>query len=345
LTRGRRWFCDLAMPRNLPPYVLRQRTRHGKVVFYFRRGDGPRIRLPDPTDPEFPKAYAAAFASPRIHAPATKDTLSMLIASYRISSAYAALSPATRRQRDNIFLHVEKSAGHIPFRDITRQDIVDGRERRKDTPAQSRNFLDAVRGLFRWAHDSGLVKEDPTETVSNPPKSRSRDGFPIWTDEDVVRYGARWPVGSVERRWLDVLVHTGLRRGDAVRLHSDHVKAGMIELQAEKTGTTVYVPLAPELAGIVGWFIVGEMGRPMAKESFGNAFREACRQAGVEKSAHGLRKLAATKWAERGLTVTELEALFGWSGGTMASHYTKTASRKRVAERVSLTFMKKTVTP
>ena len=70
----------------------------------------------------------------------------------------------------------------------------------------------------------------------------------------------------------------------------------------------------------------------MTKESFGNAFREACRAAGINKSAHGLRKLAATRAAEQGLSVAELEALFGWSGGTMASHYTKAANRKTLAQ-------------
>lgn len=44
-------------------------------------------------------------------------------------------------------------------------------------------------------------------------------------------------------------------------------------------------------------FIVGENGRPLTKESFGNLFRDACRAAGVPGSAHGVRKLAATRMA------------------------------------------------
>ena len=63
----------------------------------------------------------------------------------------------------------------------------------------------------------------------------------------------------------------------------------------------------------------------------GNLFRKACRAAGIYKSAHGLRKAAATRAANSGATVAELEAIFGWEGGRMASHYTKNADRERLA--------------
>jgi hypothetical protein len=44
-------------------------------------------------------------------------------------------------------------------------------------------------------------------------------------------------------------------------------------------------------------FIVGKNGKPLTKESFGNEFKTACRQAGVPGSAHGVRKIAATRAA------------------------------------------------
>src|SRR5262245_15221716 len=64
-------------------------------------------------------------------------------------------------------------------------------------------------------------------------------------------------------------------------------------------------------------FICGENGRPLTKESFGNVFRDACNAAGVTKSAHGVRKIGATRAANNGATVAELEAIFGWNGGRM----------------------------
>ena len=100
----------------------------------------------------------------------------------------------------------------------------------------------------------------------------------------------------------------------------------------------VSLPILPVLqasldAGPCGemTFIAGANGRPFAKESFGNEFKAACKAAGVPGSAHGVRKIAATRAANAGATVAELEAIFGWTGGTMASHYTRKADRKRLA--------------
>jgi site-specific recombinase XerD len=79
-------------------------------------------------------------------------------------------------------------------------------------------------------------------------------------------------------------------------------------------------------------FIVGERGNPMTKESFGNWFREICQEAGCPGSAHGLRKALATRLADEGATAHELEAVFGWRGGGMASLYTRKANRTKLAE-------------
>jgi integrase len=78
-------------------------------------------------------------------------------------------------------------------------------------------------------------------------------------------------------------------------------------------------------------FIVGENGRPLTKESFGNEFREACKKAGVPGSAHGVRKLAATRMANNGATEAQLMAVFGWTDSKMAAHYTRIANRRLTA--------------
>ena len=50
----------------------------------------------------------------------------------------------------------------------------------------------------------------------------------------------------------------------------------------------------------------------MTKESIGNLLKEKCVAAGLmNRSAHGLRKAAATVAAENGATEAELDAIFG----------------------------------
>ena len=43
------------------------------------------------------------------------------------------------------------------------------------------------------------------------------------------------------------------------------------------------------------------------------------------------KKAAATRAANAGATVAQLEAIFGWEGGRMAAHYTRAADRRRLA--------------
>lgn len=334
------------MPRKLPPYVVRERTRHGRVTFYFRRGKGQRVRLPDIRDPAFEEAYQRARKAlpPSQARQERQDTLAWLIGQYQRSSAYAGLAQATRDQRDNIFRQAVKESGAYPFAAITPDDIREARERRKETPHQSRNVLDAYRGLFTWAVEAGHLTSNPTEGVANP-KRIAGPGFLAWTMQDVAQFRKRWPRGTPQHLWLTVLLETGARRGDAVRIGWQHVKHRMATVETEKTGVYAFIPISGALArelrlsgaGRRATWICGDRGTALTKESFGNLFRAACREAGLppKKSAHGVRKLAATLDAEGGLTVEQMKAVYGWTSDAMASHYAKTANRRKLAEEAA----------
>jgi integrase len=82
-----------------------------------------------------------------------------------------------------------------------------------------------MRGLFRWALEAGMVKVDLTAGVKNPQRPKG-DGFRPWTEDDVAAYEKCWPIGTRQRVWLDVMLYTGLRRGDAVRLGRQHIRDG-----------------------------------------------------------------------------------------------------------------------
>jgi integrase len=103
-----------------------------------------------------------------------------------------------------------------------------------------------------------------------------------WTEEHVEAYDRRLSIGTRQRVWLDVLLYTGLRRGDAFRFGRQHVRDGVGTLKTGKSGFTVTVtlPILPVLAQTLAagpcddlTFIAGERGQPFTKESFGTAFR------------------------------------------------------------------------
>lgn len=330
------------MPRIRPPHLQHERTRHGRGAWYFRRGHGQRIRIrAEFGTPEFEVEYQAALDGTPIVIDRKKvavGTLAWLWERYRETTAWTELALATRSQRESAMRPVLKQSGAVPASAITRAHIAAGRDRR--TPAQAGHFLSTLRGLFSWATDAGHVKVDPTAGVKRPAKKKGK-GFLAWTEDDVDRYEARWPIGTKERVWLAVLLYTGLRRSDAVCLGRQHIRDGVASLQNKKTKITVTLPILPVLqaalsAGPCGdlAFICGTRGEPLTKQSFGNAFRAACRASGLEKkSAHGVRKIGAIRAALNGATVAELNAIFGWTGDRMAALYTEAADRIRLARR------------
>lgn len=327
------------MPRPRPQHLQRQITRHGKVVWYVRIDRGPKIRIRgDYGSDEFNAAYNAAISGEKPVAPGApaKDTLAWLIGLHRKSGYYAGKSAATRRKRDQIFAQVIQAAGKYPVSSVDKQAIEDGRDKRKATPYQARHFVHTMRSLFKWAVESKLVKDDPTTGIAT--KKPGKVGIKPWTDDDIAKYEAHWHRGTRERVMFDIFVYTGLRIGDVAVLGKQHVRNGTITIDTEKNDTRVTIPVLKPLAatlkaGPVGdlAFVATKAGRPLLKNSLGNVFHAACKVAGVNKSAHGIRKAAATHAADQGATEAELEAIFGWSGGQMASHYTREANRKRLA--------------
>jgi integrase len=311
-----------------------------------RRSHGSRIRLRAEYGSEaFWAEYRAALegAPLKQRSQPRAQSLAWALDRYRNSSAWASLSNATRRQRENIYRSVIKTAGAVSLRDIANDTIRAGRERRSATPHGANNFLKAMRAFFAWAFEEKLVTSNPTKGIKNLVGPNDADGFHTWTQEELDRFEARWPIGSRERLAFDLLLYTGLRRGDAVRVGVQHLRDGTITIRTEKhrrgkVGEQVSIPILPPLAASIAatktgdlTFLVSETGRPWVKESFGNWFRDACRAAGCPGSAHGLRKAGATRAAERGATERQLMAIFGWTTGRMAQHYTRAADRARLA--------------
>jgi integrase len=298
------------VPRPRPPHLHREVTRHGRVVWFVRIGKGPRTRIRAPFGtPEFDSEYQSALSgAPRQSKKGpTVGSLTWLIERYRETAAWQSYSLATRRQRENIFKHVIATAGTEAASRITRAVIVASRDRRAAKPAAARHFLDAMRGLFAWAVEAQHVKHDPTAGVMDPARKKGT-GFRVWSEDEVQKYERRWPIGTRERVWLDVLLYTGLRRGDAVRLGRQHVRGGVATLKVQKSGYTIEValPILPVLkktldAGPCGdlAFIAGARGAPLTKESFGTSFatrakRLACLAALTVCGSLGLLALQIT---------------------------------------------------
>lgn len=155
----------------------RHATPPRKARLVPRIGTGPRIRIRGEYDSA---EFREAGERPKPKSEAARGTLEWLWTLYRQSSTWTDLSPATKRQRENIMKHVLASAGQHNLSRINRATIVASRDRRAKTPSQAKNFISTMRGLFGWALDANLVNLDPTAGVKRPKRKRS-EGFPVWT--------------------------------------------------------------------------------------------------------------------------------------------------------------------
>lgn len=341
------------MVRKLPLHLRRERTRHGTVVYFVRVSHGPRVRIRDAFDtPEFWDAYRTALQGKPAEARASKPenkagSLAWLVARYMASADWSnEISAATRKQRGAIYRAVNAKIGDKPYKAVTKAKITEGRERRKEKPHAANNFLKAMRALFGWAVKNEHLEVDPTIGVKllstdNP------EGFHTWDEDEVAKFEAKWPIGTRERLAMDLLLYTGLRRGDVVRIGRPHVRRGLLTIRTEKTEEVVILPVLPPLQASIDatqggelTFLATSRGQPFDKASFGNWFAKKCKEAGVPGRAHGLRKCGAVRAAEGGATEAQMNAIFGWAEGSKeSSTYIKKADRARRAAAAAQTLL------
>jgi integrase len=326
-------------------------------VYYFRKDRSTkRQRIDHPWgSPEFIAAYNALLAGHFAPAGTLKKrntsgkTLRWLFDLYRQGQTWNALGATTRRARDRLRTTVlTEAGGDADVEDIDRAAILRLIDKHADAPHQANHILKTMRHVFEWAVAEAIVAENPCDRVKNL-KVRSKDdgeeeGHPTWTDEDLDRFESRYPLGTRERLVYGVLLYTGLRIGDAARLGKQHIKnGGMLEVKTEKTGTVVYIDIAPELKEAIAngpkgrdgelSFLTHSRGGAFVKESLGNWFRDAVASAGLaDRSAHGLRKASARLLAEDGATEAQLNAVFGWRDPRMAAKYVREANKRKLAK-------------
>lgn len=353
------------MPRKKPLHLVSELTRHGKRVYYVRVGHEPRIRLTAPYDTtEFWQEYNAALVGapkPVVRSPRDQQgTIAHLIAAYTTSGEWKALGASTRANRSVTYRQIEKTLADKPVTAFGKKTILASRDARKASPHAANGFVTAMRALFAWAADHEKMPKgmsDPTAGIKPLKGANAKLGHHIWTDGEVDRFRAKWPLGTRQRVAFDVLLYTGLRRSDAVMLGRQHVRTlpdGSQEFtfRTGKTGMVVTAPVLPALARTLAAGPTGDLafvikldGQPYDATSFAFWFRQACKEAGVPGRAHGLRKAAASKAAEEGATESQLNALFGWADGSReAAVYTRGANRAKMAQEARQKLMEKSRT-
>ncbi|WP_407041977.1 tyrosine-type recombinase/integrase [Candidatus Liberibacter solanacearum] len=151
-----------------------------------------------------------------------------------------------------------------------------------------------------------------------------------------------WREGTLPRLAFEFLLYTGLRCSDACRVGYPHLKGNILSIQTQKVGTIVTVEIPEIVMKLLAitptgkeTFTVNREKEKMNSFQFSQWFREKAQQAGVNKSAHGVRKLSAILSVELGSTSHDLMATYGWKSISQAEAYTKGADRIQLGIKTS----------
>jgi len=317
-------------------------TRGGRVYRYHRKT---RAKLPDLPEnhPDFIAAWLSEEQKGGARPRARTGTIDAACEAFLRSDAFLSLSQGYRQM---IRMHLDDARdkygtgmlAHLKP-DYIRLDIS------KLPPHKANKRLKAWRKLCGWAVEAGLIHVDPSDGVKRkrPPKT---DGFLPWSRDHIEAFRERWAIGTGQRAAMELLFWTGARTNDAVTLNRGMVgRDGLMAFKQSKTGGIAYVPweVLPAFAadmkpdqdiakGAVGssfLFLETSYGKPRTIKGLGNLISDAARKAGIERSAHGLRKSRLIELAEAGATAHQIQSWGGHVTLDEVEHYTRAADRRR----------------
>jgi integrase len=314
-----------------------------------------------PWSEDFMRQYAAALDGVKEQAcnagagRTISGTVNALVAAYldpASSSPFKAGASETQRTRRNILENFRKAHGDLPvYRTIgdkrvmllTREHMQRIVNEKATTPFAQRNFLNTLRAMFEWAAKEGRVPDNPTLGVTR--EKAKTTGYKTWSEAEIERFEAAHPIGSKARLAFAMILYTGLRRSDVVKLGRQHLHNGALTIEQGKTegGQEAHleIPLHPKLREIIDatptvgvkTFLVTHFGKPYTAPGFGNWFRELCDSAGCpDISAHGGRKATARRLAEMGCSANQIASITGHASLSEVERYTKAADRKRMGQ-------------
>ncbi len=330
-------------------HLVEDRDRYGNIRLYVRVPGRRKVRIRAQFGTDaFIAAYNAAVSdhiiAPRQAREAKPGSFRHLCTLYYGSPTFKRLDPATQLWRRRALDAVCEKHADKPAALMKPQHVRTLRDERANQPGAANTRLKALKSLFAWACEEKpeLAPQNPTVGVRKI--KYATDGHHSWAPEEIAQYRHRHMLGTKPRLALDLLLYTGGRREDAVRLGPQHVRNGRVKFRQAKNEhrnpIDIDIPLHPELEASMAatpsghlTFLVTEFGRPFTPAGFGNWFRDQCDRANLRHcSAHGLRKATAAALAEAGATAHEIAAVTGHMSLEEIERYTRAARKRGLAD-------------
>lgn len=324
-----------------PKYVHAYQDRHDKTRIYFREPGKPKVALPGPLYSEaFWTAYHKAKDGEPVSAgkPPAAGSIGAAVQGYYRSAEFAQLAKSSQDVYRRILDKFAAEYGNDPIASLRTKHVNMIIDEKAATPGAANVFRTRISSVFEYAKSVGMIEVNPAREAKKV-KYKSA-GYRSWTEEDIAAYRAYWKEGTPERIALEILLHTGLRRSDAVRLGWQHVVDDTFNITTRKSQDLVelHIPIHRDLAFVFDLprerktFISTVYGTARSEKAFTNWIREAAAKAGLPSSSspHGLRKAACRRLAESGCTALEIMAITGHTDITEVEVYTRAAEKKKL---------------
>jgi integrase len=320
------------------PYLNRYRS-DGKAYFYVRRKGHANVRLEGaPGTAEFMASYQAALASnPPRECRHGAGSFGGLVKSFYGSVEFANLKPSSQRTYRHVLEPAVEKHGHRPAATLPAEyasKMVEeiGRER----PGLANLTRSVMHRLMRFAIRLRVRTDNPFDGLP----AYKQGTHHTWTDGELKSYEEKWPLGTRERLAYALLLYTGQRGGDVVRMRRQDISDGAIGVVQEKTGASLWIPIHAKLHAAIkaapakGMNLIGDPhGRPMTRQALTKLMKRAAKDAGLgpECVPHGLRKAVLRRLAERGGSAKEISAVSGHKSLREVERYTAAADQRRLS--------------
>jgi hypothetical protein len=176
-------------------------------------------------------------------------SLAALAAGYLRSADFTNLSPSSQASYQVALKPVLAAHGHRLVRDLTKLAARHVVEQIGTVRPGMANLTKAVLSkVIAYAIEIGVRTDNPFAGL----KPYRLGTYHTWTDAEIAQFERRWPLGTRERLAFALLLYTGQRGGDVVRMQRADITEGRIRVAQDKTrkGTTneLLIPIHPALA-------------------------------------------------------------------------------------------------
>jgi integrase len=294
-------------------------------------------------------------------APIVEQSVAWLVRQFMASAQVKALKPSTRLRFDDLLRRMcalpwpkagpGAVVGDAAFASMQKVHMLAIRAHFADRPAQADYLAKCVRAMFYWAEEMGF------STTVNPAARMGSlwvsDGHEPFTYGDHDRYCAHWPVGTQQRLAYDLALYSGGRVIDLHMLGPQHLRHGWLHWTEEKGKDSKALKRRSQKNKLREWkahpellasiaatthgirnYVIRSDGLPFAQpDRLGRAIVGWAKAAGVDKTAHGIRKLGATMLADNGADLITIRDFLGHNSFQEAEVYIRNRDKRRVSQR------------